>query len=107
MAKVKYRECDICGHKLHENSVAGGYLDGYRILNRFFNKLDICSNCMKKIKLLSIDVKEEKKCIDKFFDDGNEYSEIDDNYKTAYLHGAKNILDVLSHNRLKDIKLPL
>ena len=60
MSKVNYRRCDICGEILKTDIRISGFTNGYRIWNRLFNKLDICNTCMKKIKQLSIDSKEEE-----------------------------------------------
>ena len=43
-------------------------VNGYRIWNRLFNRLDICNSCMKKIKQLSTDVKDEERYVDELFD---------------------------------------
>ena len=64
MSKVNYRRCDICGDILKTDIRIFGFTNGYRIWNRLFNKLDICDTCMKKIKQLSIDSKEEENNIE-------------------------------------------
>ena len=51
MSKVNYRKCDICGDILKKDARVFGFINGYRIWNRLFNKLDICHSCIKKIKL--------------------------------------------------------
>lgn len=60
MSKVNYRKCDICGNILNKDVRVFGFINGYRIWNRLFNKLDICHSCIKKIKQLSIDSKDEE-----------------------------------------------
>lgn len=103
MSKVKYRKCDICGNTLETDIRFYGFLNGYRIWNRLFNHLDICNDCMKKIKILSIDVKDEEKYIDELFDKHNKYENID--CESAYFQGVEDMLSILSHKRLNKIKI--
>lgn len=103
MSKVNYRKCDICGAALKENVRVPGFINGYRIWNRLFNKLDICRTCMKKIQQLSTDVKDEKKYVDELFDKHETYENFDN--ESAYLQGAEDMLNILSHKRLRDIKI--
>lgn len=103
MSKVNYRRCDICGETLVKNSKGNNYLNGYRIWNRLFNKLDICNTCMGKIKQLSIDSKEEEKYVKELFDKHNKYEDF--NLESIYLQGVEDMLDILSHNRLRNIKI--
>ena len=63
MSKIKYRVCDICGNRipgfeLDITGIAKRYINGCRIWNKLFNSLDICDDCIGKIKRLSIDKKE-------------------------------------------------
>lgn len=99
MSKVNYRKCDICGEILEPN----GFVNGYKIWNRLFNKLDICCSCMKKIKQLSTDVKDEEKYVNELFDNHNTYENFDK--ELSYLQGAEDMLNILSHKRLKNIKI--
>lgn len=102
MSKVNYRKCDICGDILKTDIRIYGFVNGYRIWNRLFNKLDICHSCMKKIKHLSIDIKDEEKYVDELFDKHETYENFDN--ESAYLQGAEDMLSILSHKRLKNIK---
>lgn len=102
MSKVNYRKCDICGDALKKNTRVCGFVNGYRIWNRLFNKLDICHSCMKKIRQLSIDSKDEEKYVNELFDNHDRYEDFD--YKSAYLQGAEDMLGILSHKRLRTIK---
>lgn len=102
MSKVNYRKCDICGDILKKDVRFFGFVDGYRIWNRLFNKLDICHLCMKKIKQLSIDVKDEEKYVDELFNKHETYENFDN--ESVYLQGAENMLGILSHKRLRNIK---
>lgn len=101
MSKVNYRKCDICGDILKKDVRLFRFVNGYRILNRLFNKLDICDSCMKKIKQLSVDVKVEEKYVNELFDKHDRYEDF--NYESAYLQGADDMLNILSHKRLNNI----
>lgn len=103
MSKVNYRKYDICGSVLEKNVRVPGFINGYRIWNRLFNKLDICRTCMKKIQQLSIDVKDEEKYVDELFDKHETYENFDN--ESAYLQGAENMLSILSHKRLRNIRI--
>lgn len=103
MSKVNYRRCDICGEILKTDIRVSGFMNGYRIWNRLFNKLDICNECMDKIKQLSTDVKEEEKYVKELFDKHNKYDDF--NLESIYLQGATDMLDILSNNRLRNIKV--
>lgn len=106
MAKIKYRVCDICGNRIH-----GFELDMTRIVrsndcriwNKLFNRLDICNDCIDKIKRLSIDKKDEEKYIKEVFDKAKKYDNPD--MESAYYEGIEDTLNVLSHKRLKNIKI--
>lgn len=102
MSKVNYRKCDICGDILKKDVRVCGFVNGYRIWNRLFNKLDICHSCMKKIRQLSIDSKDEEKYVNELFDNHDRYEDFD--YESAYLQGAEDMLGILSHKRLRTIK---
>lgn len=102
MSKVNYIICDICGDILKKDVRFFGFINGYRIWNRLFNKLDICHSCIKKIKQLSIDVKAEEKYVDELFDKHETYENFDN--ESAYLQGAEDMLNILSHKMLKNIK---
>lgn len=104
MAKVNYRKCDICGDSLRDNEyVPSGFSNGYRIWNRVFNGLDICDRCMSKIKRLSIDIEEEKRCVQEVLDKHEPYE--NDYCESAYLQGVEDALGVLSHKRLLNLKI--
>ena len=103
MSKINYRKCDICGNILKTDIRVLGFTNGYRIWNRLFNKLDICNTCMEKIKQLSIDVKEEEKYIKELFDKHKTYD--DSNLESIYLQGVTDMLNILSNNRLRTIKI--
>lgn len=103
MSKVNYRKCDICGDIIKKDVRVYGFDNGYRIWNKLFNKLDICHSCMKKIKQLSADVKDEEKYVNELFDKHDIYENFD--YESAYLQGAEDMLSILSHKRLKNIKI--
>lgn len=101
MSKVNYRKCDICGNILNPDIRFLGFVNGYRIWNRLFNRLDICRSCIKKIEQLSTDVKDEEKYVDELFDKHETYEDFDN--ESAYLHGAEDMLNILSHKRLRNI----
>ena len=103
MSKVNYRRCDICGDVLKTDIRVSGFTNGYRIWNRLFNKLDICNTCMKKIKQLSIDSKEEEKYVKELFDKHNKYEDF--NLESIYFQGVEDMLDILSHKRLRNVEI--
>lgn len=103
MAKVNYRTCDICGDILKTDNQCRGFTNGYKIWNRLFNKLDICNQCMEKIRLLSIDKKDEQEYVNKLIDNMKNYSNCD--CQSAYCEGLDDALSVLSHRRLHWIKI--
>lgn len=109
MAKIKYRECDICGNRIPGfefdiGGIAKRYINGCHIWNKLFNGIDICDDCVDKIKYLSIDKKNEEKFISEFFKNEKKYDNPD--MQSAYYEGLEDALKVLSHKRLKDIKIP-
>lgn len=63
MSKVNYRKCDICGDILKKDIRVYGFVNGYRIWNRLFNKLDICNSCMKKLGIFLQMLKMKKKML--------------------------------------------
>ena len=77
--------------------------NGYMIWNRIFNKLDICNKCMEKIRLLSIDKKDEQEYVDKLIGNMKSYSNCD--CQSAYCEGLDDALSVLSYRRLHWIKI--
>lgn len=103
MSKINYRVCDICGNILKTDIRFIGYVNGYRIWNKLFNRLDICNDRIDKIKHLSIDKKDEEKYIKEVFDKAKDYDNPD--MKSAYYEGIEDALGVLSHKRLKNIKI--
>lgn len=107
MSKIKYRVCDICGkqiYKTEHNSygICIHHANFYRLWNRLFSGLDICTNCFQKIKRLSIDKKDEEKYIKEVFDKARNYDNPD--LKSAYYEGIEDTLNVLSHKRLKNLQ---
>ena len=70
--------------------------------NKLFNRLDICDDCIGKIKRLSIDKKDEEKYIKEVFDKAKDYDNPD--MKSAYYKGIEDTLNVLSHKRLKNLQ---
>lgn len=102
MSKINYRVCDICGNILKTDIRFTGYVSGYRIWNKLFNRLDICDDCIDKIKRLSIDKKDEEKYIKEVFDKAKDYDNPD--MKSAYYEGIEDTLNVLSHKRLKNLQ---
>ena len=73
MSKVNYRVCDICGNTLKREVRFLGHMNGCRIWNKLFNGLDICYDCLYKIKRLSIDKKDEEKYIKEVFGKARNY----------------------------------
>lgn len=102
MSKINYRVCDICGNILKTDIRFTGYVSGYRIWNKLFNRLDICDDCIGKIKRLSIDKKDEEKYIKEVFDKAKDYDNPD--MKSAYYKGIEDAFGILSHKRLANIK---
>ena len=108
VSKIKYRVCDICGNRipcfeLDITGIAKRYINGCRIWNKLYNRLDICDDCIDKIKRLSIDKKDEEKYIKEVFDKAKDYDNLD--MESAYYEGIEDALGVLSHKRLKNIKI--
>lgn len=102
MSKINYRVCDICGNILKTDIRFTGYVNGCQIWNKLFNRLDICDDCIDKIKRLSIDKKDEEKYIKEVFDKAKDYDNPD--MKSAYYEGIEDTLNVLSHKRLKNLQ---
>ena len=107
VSKINYRVCDICGNiipgfELDITGIAKRYINGCRIWNKLFNSLDICDDCIGKIKRLSIDQKDEEKYIQEVFDKARNYDNPD--LKSAYYEGIEDTLNVLSHKRLKNLQ---
>lgn len=98
MAKINYRQCDICGEILKLDRC----INGYRIWNRLFNKLDICNNCMKKIKKLSVDKDIEIQCLNYIGKMERNFTNNDE--MSAYYQGVEDCLAGLSHYKLAKIK---
>lgn len=103
MSKINYRVCDICGNILKTDIRFTGYVKGCRIWNKLFNKLDICDDCISKIKRLSVDKKDEEKYIKEVFDKAKNYDNPD--MKSAYYQGIEDTINVLSHKRLANIEV--
>jgi len=103
VSKINYRVCDICGNTLKTDIRFIGYVNGCRIWNKLFNRLDMCNDCIGKIKRLSIDKKDEEKYIKEVFDKAKKYDNPD--MESAYYEGIEDTLNVLSHKRLKNIKI--
>ena len=103
MSKINYRVCDICGNTLKTDIRLTGYVNGCRIWNKLFNRLDMCNDCIDKIKHLSIDKKDEEKYIQEVFDKARNYHDVDKQF--AYYEGIEDTLKVLSHKRLANIKI--
>ena len=102
VSKVNYRVCDICGNILKTDIRFTGYVNGCRIWNKLFDRLDICNDCIDKIKRLSIDKKDEERYIKEVFDKAKNYDNPD--MKSAYYEGIEDTLNVLSHKRLKNLQ---
>jgi hypothetical protein len=102
VSKINYRVCDICGNILITDVRFIGYVNGCRIWNKLFNRLDMCNDCIDKIKRLSIDKKDEEEYIKEVFDKAKNYDNPD--IKSAYYEGIEDTLNVLSYKRLKNIK---
>lgn len=102
MAKIDYRVCDICGKVLDKDIRFGRFRNGYRIINRLFNKIDICDTCISKIKKLSIDKEEENRCYHEIFNNRKEFS--NNGEEAIYYQGVEDTIEILSHNRLLKIK---
>ncbi len=102
MSKINCRVCDICGNILKTDIRFTGYVNGCRIWNKLFNRLDICNDCIKKIERLSIDKKDEEKYIKEVFNNAKKYSNPD--MESAYYEGIEDALSVLSHKRLANIR---
>lgn len=102
MSKINYRVCDICGNILKTDIRFTGYVNGCQIWNKLFNRLDICDDCIDKIKRLSIDKKDEEKYIKEVFDKAKDYHDVDE--QVAYYQGIEDAFGVLSHKRLKNLQ---
>ena len=92
MAKVKYRVCDICHESMDNPSK-------FTMLIHFLFGMDVCVNCLDKLKRLSIDREEEMKYINEICKCTGKYE--DDDCEIAYCQGVEDALNVLSHRRLK------
>lgn len=93
MAKINYIQCDICKGVVKDN------LFKSKIRK---NKLDICEECLKKIKHLSIDVSAELKVLDEVVKNVNWE---DSNMASVYLQGVQDTLEAMSHHRLNKLKV--
>ena len=107
VSKVNYRVCDICGNRIpcfefDITGIAKRYINGCRIWNKLFSRLDICDDCIDKIKQLSIDKRDEETYIKEVFDKAKNYDNPD--MKSAYYEGIEDTLNVLSHKRLKNLQ---
>lgn len=94
MAKVEYKVCDICNRNIHVDNK-------YQMFIHIMFGLDICQNCLDKLKQLSIDRKNEEKCMAEISKRTNKYENVD--CKSAYYEGVEDALSVLSHHRLKKL----
>ncbi len=100
MAKINYRVCDACGSSITIMGKHSRRITGYSILNRLFRKIDICDECLRKLRMLSIDKEDELKYLKQIkYDHGYDLP-----CESAYLQGWDDALKVLSHHRLRDIK---
>lgn len=102
MAKIRYNKCDICDEMLNTDPRFFGYRNGVKFVG-LFQSLDICTNCMKKIKYLVNDIKIEQKCIDDIFNKKIDNYNYDIDEKSSYLQGVTDTLEILSHKRLKRV----
>ena len=93
LARVNYIQCDICRGVVKNNPLKS------RIRK---NKLDICENCLEKIKYLSTDVSAELKVLDEVISNVNWE---DSNIASIYLQGVQDTLEAMSHHRLNKIKI--
>ena len=84
VSKINYRVCDICGNILKTDIRFTGYVNGCRIWNKLFNRLDICNDCIDKIKRLSIDKKDEEKYIKEVFDKAKKYDNPDNKFEITF-----------------------
>ena len=98
MSKINYRVCDGCNLELETDIRLTGFTNGYRIYNRLFNGIDICDECMKKIKNLSKDIDKEKKIFKKIHKKASQYNNIDN--RSAYYEGVEDVLEILSNKEL-------
>ena len=98
MSKINYRVCDVCNLELKTDIRFVGFTNGYRIYNRLFNRIDICNECMKKLKNLSKDIDKEKKIFKKIHKKASQYNNIDN--CSAYYEGVEDVLEILSNKEL-------
>lgn len=109
MIMSKIRVCDICGKELEVNNLCQittfNKFFTFRFVNKLFNHMDICDECAKKIKYLSIDKQDEQHYIDELFSKDPKDFANDKNYMCAYYEGIEDALNVLSHRRLNHIEI--
>ena len=101
MSNVRYIKCDICGNTISDLDFKSY---GRRILLKWLHHIDICDECMSKIRKLSIDLEIEDKCVCECIDNNPYQGQYDNGLETAYLEGVQAALDTMSHNRLKKMK---
>lgn len=110
MSNVRYIKCDICGDAIPDSDLDFKSSDlyfksyGKRIFLKLFNHIDICGECIAKIRKLSIDSKIEDKCVCECIDNNPYQGQCDNGLETAYLEGVQAALDTMSHNRLKKMQ---
>ena len=102
MSNVRYIKCDICGNAIPDSDFDFESY-GRRIFLKLLNHIDICSECMSKIKQLSIDAKSAEDCACECVKN-NPYDDIKDkDLAIAYLEGVQTVLDKLSHHKLRSM----
>ena len=97
MSNVRYRKCDICGGIIPYSDFKSY---GRRIFYKILNHIDICNECMSKIKQLSIDAKSAEDSACECVKD-NPYDDKD--LAIAYLDGVQAVLNKLSHHKLRNM----
>lgn len=101
MARVNYIKCDICGNMINKDST---FPAGFRFrIHKPKNKIDICDECISKIKCLSIDVDAEQKVVDEIV--RNAYVKFDNSdEQSIYLQGVQDAIESMSHYRMNKLK---
>ena len=104
MAKHNYISCDICGNIIYGTEKT---IDGFRYkFKKFFNRrtIDICDNCIKKLYVVSDDIKCEEKISDEVIKKYNDKYSYDNVLASIYLEGAEDAIKCLNQYRMRIVK---
>lgn len=104
---VNYIKCDICGEHIDKTDVfkKGGFRFKIKeTLFSHFKKLDICDNCLNKIRIVIEDVHSEEELLNNILDSGHLKDYMDDREQSVYLQGVQDALTVLAPYKIRQQK---